>query len=343
MVNVAIAVVTLLLPLGGCLGLSDQEQAQLSVHVENSLDFHKRGSYTQALHQARFALTFDDDNITMLIIKGDCLVKLGAARGDSALVDEGLMVLEDLCSGRGGDYYGSWLALARADITRAMAHQNEAAKIQRRLESDFLGAADRTREESWHAVEITSATQRFEKAERALRRVLEFENQGDNIEATVDLVVVVNSLGNREDEAIALAKRATELLQEATALSRRMLQKDLSLDPEKKFELQRRIDGHLAKEAQLRDIQLTIHYQRQDLQACLADLAGLEMRQLMRPEHHLTRAEILEALGRYEEASADLSEFLRLRARTNNYDEVAAAAYDDIERLATLSASVAAP
>ncbi|MCB9899208.1 MAG: hypothetical protein H6825_14480 [Planctomycetes bacterium] len=325
--------------MGGCFGLSERDQAQLSLHVENSLDYHKRGSYTQALQQARFALRLEDDNITMRIVEGDCLVKLGAARGDSSLIEEGMQILESLAHGDGSDYYGSWLALARADIARAIAHQDESAKIERRLRSDYLGAADRKKEEGWYEVELASAKERFEKAESALRRVLEFDNQADNIEATVELVIVLNSLGGRDDEAVTLAGRAITLLQEATQLARRLLQKDLSLDPEKKLELQRRIDSHLAKEAQLRDIQLTIHYRQQDLQACLADLGGLELRQLMRADHYRTRAEILEALGRYDEAATDLGEFLRLRSRTSDYDDVAAAAYDDIERLKALSAS----
>lgn len=323
----------------GCLGLSDQEQAQFTLHVENSLDYHRRGSYSQALHQARFALTFDRAHITMRIVQGDCLVKLGAASGDTALLDEGLGVLEDLTSGDGGDYYGSWLALARANIARAMSHRDEAAKIERRLASDFLGAGDRERERGWYEVETRGAVDRFTRAERNLRRVLSFENQADNIEATVDLVVVLNSLEGRELEALEHADRAVRLLQEATTLARRMLQKDLSLSAEKKLELQRRIDAHLVKEAQLRDIQLTIHYRHQDLPACLEALQGLEDRQLLRAEHHVTRAEILETLGRYDEAAADLDAYLRLRARTTDYDAVAAGIYEDMDRLAALSAA----
>ena len=319
--------------LAGACGLSDNEQARMNLHYENSRDFHNRGSWLQALDQANKALALDEDLLFMQLIRGDCLVKLGKQRDEPSMMDEGLDLLSSLCRGPGEESHNAWLALGRAHVARSLLNDAEVGRIERRLASDFLDPTGRAEEEAWLARETEAEIEHLRAAESALRRVLAFELQGDNLDALVDLVVVLNRQGGRQDEAIETAQRAVELLIESNALTRRMLQNDQGLSSEGKLALQRRVDANLDKEWQLRDIIVTIEYNRGALQAALNALDAVEDRQLMRPEQYLNRAGIHERLHNDELAVSDLEQFLAARARVSQFDAVAAEIYDRIAAL----------
>lgn len=323
----------------GCLGLSDNDQARMNLHYENSRDFHSRGSWLQALDQANKALLLDEDLLAMQLIRGDCLVKLGKQRDDATMMDEGVALLQALCDEAGDESHSVWLALGRAHVARSLMHDLETGRIERRLQSDFLDDVGRAEEQAWLEIEREAAVQHLVDAEAALRTVLEFELQKDNLDAIVDLVIVLNRQGGREDEALVLAQRAVDLLIESSALTRRMLQNNQGLSSEGKLALQRRVDANLDKEWQLRDIIITIEFNRGALQAALQQLDAVEARQLMRAEQHLNRAGIHEQLHNDELAVADLEAFLKARARVADFDAMASEIYDRIERLRARSAS----
>jgi tetratricopeptide (TPR) repeat protein len=319
--------------LPACFGLDEQEEARLTVHEQNSQDFYQRGHYDQALHQADMALKLDGDRVGMRLVKGFCLTKLGRLRREPGQVDEAIAVFRELVDGGGETDYRSFLGAGQANLTRALLHEDEMGRIQRRLASDFLSESGRKDEEATLARESEARDARLHEAERMLRRALAFENQAENPYVLIEMVLVLNTEGDHEDEAIDLAHRAVAMLQESTRLTRNTLSKNLNLEPRGQVALQRRIDENLGKEQQLRDIVLTIEFNRGAWQACLDELDALEERQLITPAQVLTRAGIYEQMGMLDDAIADLEAYLRLRARSSDYDEVAQSVYDRIVAL----------
>lgn len=320
--------------LAGCAGLSKQEEARLSVHQQNSQDFYQRGYYLQALHQADMALQLDADLVGMRLLKGFCLTKLGRLREDPAVVEQALAIFDDLVSGAGQDDYRSWLGAGQAQLARALLHDAQIARIERRLRSDFLSADGRREEETALAAERAARERRLGQAERHLRRAREVVDQGEDPYVLIELALALNSRGGHDDEVIALSAEAIGQLQESTRLARNTLQKSGNLHARGKLALQRRIDENLEKEQKLRDIVLTIQFNRGAWQACLSELAALDERQLLSADQVLLRAGVHEQIGMLSEAMADLEFWLRLRARTSHeYDDVTAQVYTRLDEL----------
>ncbi|MFT7463231.1 MAG: hypothetical protein ACI9EF_001575 [Pseudohongiellaceae bacterium] len=326
--------------LTSCAGLSKEETDVLSVHLQNSTLFYQQGSYRQALHQASMALLLEEDHVGMQIIKGFCLTKLGAVQGNVAEIDNALELFDDIKGGRGGEDYRTWLGSGEAHTARAVAHQQEFERSQRRLASDFLTADGRDLEEEQAEEEAQGQAEHLALAERDMRRVFTFPLHADNTYALLDLIVIVNMDGDREDESVALCRRATKLLVEGIELTRETLNNGLSLSPSKRVSLQQRVEKSLSNERQLRQILVTIEYSRGSYQRCLAELNGLEERQLITAADHLLRAGLFEKLGMLPDALDELDVFLRIRSRLVDFDQVASNTLQHIEELrATIAAS----
>lgn len=324
--------------LPACLGLSEQETRVLEVHTQNSQMFYQQGSYMQSLQQANQALTLDQDHMGMRVIRGFCLTKIGAAREAEEQLDQSLEVFEQLKDDDVVDYR-AWLGSGEAHLARAMQHERVIKRIDRRLASDFLTPEARTSELAQREREAAAAKQHLEVAEADLRHVLAMPLHQDETYAMMELVVVLDRQGGRDDETGALARRAVDQIVQSIDLTRERLNKTLQIVPSKKLEMQRRIEDQLDKERQLRDIIIGIELDRGSTQRALAELSAIEERQLMRPGHHATRAELYEQLGMWTEALAEWETFLRLRAGQHGYDDVAAESYDRIESLQARIAS----
>gem|GEM_PF-1913730 len=325
--------------LPGCVGLSDEETNVLTVHLQNSTLFFQQASYRQALHQANMALVIDEHHMGMRIIKGFCLTKLGATQGTEAELDQALEIFDDLKPGRGGEDYRTWLGSGEAHMARAQKHQQALERIERRLESDFLTEDGREAEVEKATEEAEAKSDHLLLAEEDLRHVLTFPLHQDNTYALLDLIVTVNMDGQRQDESVALCRRAIDLLVEGIELTRETLNDGIRLSPSKKVDLQKRVDESLSKERQLRQILVSIDFARGSYQRCLDEISSLEERQLITASDHLLRADIFEKLGMLPDALDELDVFLRMRSRLTDYDDVAS---DTLRRIDALRAKIAA-
>jgi len=311
------------------------------MHERNSQEFYNDGRYVQAQQQAEMALNLDAERVGMRLMRGFCLVKLGKARGEAGLLNEAVNVFEDLVDTEGDGDYRIWLGTGQAHLARALLHSEEIAKFQRRLDSDFLDEEGREVEMRLMGLEEEDRQAHLKRAERCLGKVLTFDFQDENSYALIDLVLVLNSIGGREDDALALSRRAVDILVQSNELTNSTLQKNINLSSAAKLNLERRIDDNLNKERMLRDIIATLEYNRGDLEASLAALNAMDERQLMTVLHYFNRASLNEQLGYVTEAVADLYTFLRLRAQTDDsFDEVVEETFERIDELVELGATL---
>lgn len=323
----------LVLLTSGCFGLDEQEQAVLDVHQQNSQMFFQSGSWQQALHQADMALKLDDDLLGMRLIKALCLTRLGTGNESREQINGAIAIFDDVCNGDGAEDYRSWLGSGQAHLARARLLQHEVERIDRRLGSDFLTEQGR-RDETADRVAVNARRLRdLEFAERHLRRVLEFPIQRDNVYAMIDLTLTLLEGDGREDEAAVWGRRAVALLQDAVALTRETVSKNMNLSPRGRINLQQRIEEYLDKEAMLRGLIITIEFNRGSFQRCLEEYAALEARSMMDAAHYHNRALVYERLGMWSEAIADLEAFLRERSRDQAYDGQVEQVFDRIDVL----------
>jgi hypothetical protein len=224
-------------------------------------------------------------------------------------------------------------------MMRALRHQQQLERIERRLASDFLTDDGREFESEQLEQEREERKRNLEVAEDDLRHVLQFSLHADNTYALMDLVVVLNMQGTRSDESSAVARRTIDLLVQGIELTRETLNNTLRLSPSKKVDLQRRVEENLEKERQLRQVLVAIEFERGSYQRCLDELAALEERQLMAFADHQLRAEIYESIGMLPDALDELEVFLRLRARNTEYDDVAR---ETLRRIDELQEKIAA-
>lgn len=323
----------LVLVTGACFGLSEDEQTVLDVHQQNSQMYFQSGSWRQALHQADQALMLDDDLIGMRIIKGHCLTRLGSSAGSIKSLDTSVELFDSLCRGSGSDDHRSFLGAGQAHLARAMYTLDEVERIDRRLASDFLSDEGREDEEADREDAVESRSADLEAANRSLRKVMGFDLQQDNVYAMMDLVLTLIEQDETDDEVARWARQAVALLQDAVELTREILGKNMALTPRHKMDLQARVDDYLDKEAMLRDIVVTVEYNRGSLQRCLDEYEGLAARGMLNASHHYNRAGIYESLGMWAEAIDDLHAFLRQRALNTEYDDLADDVFDRIEEL----------
>jgi tetratricopeptide (TPR) repeat protein len=320
----------------GCFGLSEEEELRHTFFRQNSLGMYDRGEYYRALHQANMALVLVDDDVPMQLVKGFCLLKLGKGGGNGPMVEEALAVFDELeKSGEGDDDFRVHLGLGSAHVARALQYDHEIPPVERRLQSEFLSADGRAAEARRLAAMRERRQEHLRRAERQLRRVLAFELQKDNLFATVDLVVALNSLGGREAEAIALAERALDLLDETNRFTRNSLDRNTRLSPAARIDLQRQLDTNRDKERLLRDIVATIAFERGDMSTFMRQMEAMEERELLGEVHLYARAGVHEQAGDYDAAVADLEAFLRLRVRRLDYeqDDLAPEVFERIEAL----------
>ncbi len=250
--------------LPGCAGLSADEESRLQLYRENSQGYMDRGEYLAALQQAGKALEIDPDLVSMKLVKGFCLVKLGKTHGNAAMIDEATSVFRELASsGDGSADFRVDLGLGTAGLARALAHDAEIERIGKRLASDFITDQGRAQEQARLEAEQDARLQCLREAESSLRDVLDDPLQKDNTYALVDLVLVLNSLAGHEDEALSLAERTLVLLDEDSHI--KDLQLTARLPATARVDLQQRIGDNGEKELALRDLVATNHYRRGDV------------------------------------------------------------------------------
>jgi tetratricopeptide (TPR) repeat protein len=320
----------------GCFGLSEQDEQRWAFFHENSLAAYERGDYLRALHQANQALFLDEDDVPMQLIKGFCLLKLGTRSGNAVMIDESLGVFDELAdTSAGKDDFRVYVGLGSAHLARALETDDEIAEIEERLRSDFLSEDSRAAEQRRLARTREQRLDHLSRAETSLRRVLAFELQKDNLFALMDLVLTLNSMEGRQEEALPLAEQALSLLDESTRFTRNTLELNTRLSPAARIDLQQRIETNDEKERLLRDLIATVHFNRGDMEGFLEQMTLLEERGLMGEAQHYNRATVHEALGDYEAAIRDLEDFLRLRSRRLDFeqDEMAPEIFERIEQL----------
>jgi tetratricopeptide (TPR) repeat protein len=324
----------LLLP--ACFGLSEKEQAMLSVHERNSQEFYSAGSYIQAQQQADMALVLNVSGVGMRMMRGFCLVKLGKALDDDVRLDESVATFENLIDTDGDENYRIWMGAGQAYLARALALDREAGKLERRLSSNFLSVESRE-VETQQLEDVREAWRSdLNDAESCLTRVFSFENQESNPYALIELVLVLNSLGDRGNDAVRLATKAVTILMEIIDVTNNTLQKRVDLSTSEKLALQTRIQESLDREALLRDMVAAIHFNLDQFEEAIVSLDNLEARQLITPAQIHSRATIHELLGNNAEAIRDLTAFLKLRALEHEYDDFASDLFERIERLESL-------
>jgi tetratricopeptide (TPR) repeat protein len=306
----------------GCFGLSEDDLLRQSFFRENSLAAYDRGEYVRALHQANMALDLEDDDVPMQLVKAFCLLKLGKAAANGPMVEESLKTFEDLAdTGAADDDFRVALGLGSAHLARALQYDREIPPVERRLTSEFLSKDGQVAEQAHLARMRARRLDHLRLAEKHLRSVQAFELGRDNLFATVDLVVALNSLGGREDEAVVLSEEALALLDESNRFTRNSLELNTRLSPSARIDLQRQLEANRKKERLLHDIIATIAFNRGDMDGFLARIAIMEERELLGEVQLYNRATVYEQIGNYEAAAKDLEAFLRMRVRRLDYDE----------------------
>jgi tetratricopeptide (TPR) repeat protein len=300
--------------LAACAGLSEAEQAKLGMHRENAREFFQAGRYQNALQQATLALLLDDADVSMRLVRGHSLLRLGAATRNAAQLEEALVTFADLADDEPADDRAA-LSLASAQLARSLLLQDEVDALRERLRSEFLPADGRGVEERRLQGLVGRREQLLADAEQGLRRVLANPLQKDNPGGLTDLVLVLHAQGGREEEALELAGRILELLDESSDLARITLDKTPGRSATSRLELQNLLDKNREKELALRELVATAALQRGATDVYLAQMELAEERGLLGEVQYWNRAGVFERLLRYAEAADDLDQFLRLRAR----------------------------
>lgn len=332
----SLVLVGLALGSSACQSLSDEDQARLAVFRENSQHYYDRGDYARALHQASSALELDPEITSVRLVKGFCLLKLGKQAGSPRVIDESLKEFAAIADTRDArDDFRVYLGLGSAHLARALLAEDAIERIQTRMTSQFLSAAGR--QDELLKLERARALRkaRLEDAEPALRRALSFELQKNNLFGLVDLVLVLHSLGGREQEAAEFGERAIALLNESSRVTANSLKRNAALSPVQRLDLENRIENNREKERQLRDLLATILLDLGDVSGFLQQMQALESAGLMAEVQYFNRAQVHEDIGLIREAIDDLKQYLRLRSRRLDFeeDEMAPMVFDRIDAL----------
>ena len=309
----------------------EQEQAMLDLHRQNAVTYFDAGSYVQALSQADRALALDDELEDMRLVRGFCLLKLGRARGNVALVDEALVIFQELQPG----WLPTWLGgggktdpnkafrvqhgLGKAHLARALMHDEAVDALEKRRNSPYLSGAERPADEARRQREAEQRDEHLVDAVRALQKVLE-DPRADTAYARIDMVLALNAMGGREQEVLTHGEKALEQLAESNRTWRKIA-RNPNLSPAAALDADLQVDQNIEKERMLRDLLATVHFNRGDIPAYLAELDRMQARNVMTAVQFYNRAGIHEESGRYPEAISDLESFLRLRARYLDYEE----------------------
>ena len=308
-----------LLAAAGC-GLTDEEESRLAFFRESAIGAYDRGDFLQSLHQANMALELDEGDPMMSLVKGFCLLKIGKASNNAATIDEALNTFEDISDELDEDFR-VYLGLGGSHLARALLADREIAQMERRLESEFLSPTSREAETKRLSQEREQQRAHLVESERNLRKVLEFELQKENLYALVDLVMTLDEMGGRDDEAIDVAQRALKVNDESTRFTQAALDNNKSLSPGARIDLARRIEANGDRERLLRDLVATVEFNRREYGAFLEQMQILEQKGLLDEVQLHNRATVHEQLGQYDAAADDLQSMLRMRVRRLNYDQ----------------------
>jgi len=320
--GLALAACALPLLLAGCTGPSGQDKDRFELFRDNSKNFYDRGSYPQALHQAKMALAIEPDDEEVQLIEGFCLTKIGNVTNNSLLLDEALKIFEAVLStSEGAEDFRASMGLGSACLARSFEHDREIARITRRLGSDFLSGGSRAQDEAILEQEHAARAVRLRQGEQALRRALAQPLQKENTYAIVDLVLVLNAEGGHDEESLDLAARALEQLDASTAITQNQITKNAKISAAAKLDLEQHIANNRDKEVLLRDLVATVHYNAGDTEGFLAQMGILEQRKLMGEVQFFNRANVNEKLGHFAAAANDLESFLRLRVQRMSYEQ----------------------
>ena len=309
------AAATLLAALAlSCTGLSEAERNRLEVHQQNARSFFDQSDYQRALQQSSLALELDPSDVYMGLVRGHCLLRLGSAARNPNTLDDAIACFEDLAESHPDDDRAA-LGAASAHLGRALLAQDEVDRTTKRLSSEFLDEAGKQAENVRLKQQQAARQSNLARAEALLRGVLARPLQKDNPVALTDLVLVLHAEGGRDAEALPLATRALELLDESNEITKTTLEKDVKLSSAGRVELQQRLDTNKEKELALRDLLGAAALARGDTDGFLAQMSLLEQRSLMGEAQYYDRAGVYEKLGKLDLAIADLEQFLRLRSR----------------------------
>jgi len=314
------ALVGAALLLGGC--NSAQEQAKLELHEENCQNYYQQGEFFRALQQAELALSVDQDNVTMRIARGLCLLRIAKGAGDTDLLDQSIDVFDELIDDVSVDEeYQAYLGHGSAHLQRFLALDGSIGQLQSRVDRGFLDEVSQAQEERLVARHREMQAEDLEVAEESFREVLSLETHAENSYAMVDLVLVLNAGGEKHEDMVELANKALALLDENNVVNGRMLENSAGLPTATKLALERRIETNGAKEQALRDLLATVYFNKGELVPALEQLTLLADRGLMGEAQYYNRAEIYEQLGRFDLAVADLQSFMRMRSGYLTYEE----------------------
>lgn len=331
----ALTVALCLAPVG-CIGLSEEDEAALSIFRDNTEEYFRRGDYVQAMLNADKAIELDDDIAELRVIRAYCLLRLGEASNNITYIDQSVEQFDEIVDDYDADeQYRGYLGAGSAHLARALVAEREADGIASRLQRGFLDEAEAAREQKNLERAEAARVDHLAIAEERIRDVLALDIHRDNSYALQHLVMVLNRQGQRDAETVAVADRALDLLEDNTRVIESLLQRNAKLSPSRQLELQRQIEMNTNRERLLRDLLATIHANNDDSVAALEQFAVLEERGLMGEAQFYNRAAIYEAVGQERAAIADLESFLRLRAQYLDYDddEMAPPTFARIERL----------
>lgn len=321
--------------LAACAGLTEDEQARLEVHRENARRYFEARDFVRAQHQSAMALALDPEDVTMRLVRGHSLLRLGSASANADLVEQALDTFRGLHDDEPDDDRVDF-SLGRTLLARALLLDAEIVAAERRAGSEFLPAADRRHAQDEVRAVRTRRSALLAEAERVLRDGLANPLQKDNPAALTDLVLVLHAQEGRDAEALPLAERTLVLLGESSGLARTALDSGQRLAPKTRLELEGFLEQNTGKEAALRDLVAAAALRRGDSGTFLAQLAAIEAAQGLAEGQYWARAGVFEQLGRFDEAARDLEQFLRLRtARHQSYadDPLAPETFRRIEDL----------
>ena len=324
--------------------MTDEEESRYSFFRESALGAYDRGDFLQSLHQANQALELDDGDPIVHLVKGFCQLKLGKAASNPVMIDDSLVTFEGVAGDLDQDFR-VFLGLGGAHLAQGLLAEREIQRMQTNLESAFLSAESRMAEARRLETELERQHQHFVEAEAALRRVLDFQLQKDNLYALVDLVLAIDAQGGRDDEALVFANHALDVNDESTRFTQAALDNNKSLSPGSRIDLSRRIEANTDRERLLRDLIATVEFNRQNYVGFLEQMDILEARGLLDEVQLHNRSTVHEQLGQYDAAADDLQAMLRMRVKRLSYDQdrLAPEIFARIEQLKARHAESQAP
>ncbi len=303
----------------GVIGMSAQQQAQLTAFQQNAKLYYDGGNFDQALHQIRRGLDLDPDNYNLLQLRAWCFLRM--ARNNKTLVERAIAEFDSLMALRSIDSHGPQTLLGFALLQQYLGQeqQDQADVLQEEIGRIEAGGPEALGKKARMGEHLERAAARYEQARTMLQELLD---RGDVVllarfhamQNEALTMKLQRALGNEEAARhhyeLALA-HGGDYLQRLEREQRRMREvyeqtRDIAQEQTLQMELQALIDDELKG----RDYLANLYFNNGDYAAAVAQQDRILTLDPTRSVDYYNRGRSLEMLGRPSEAKRDFERFL---------------------------------